>query len=78
MKKIYCVICDKYKKYRTPKISHIFERSLAVSIICRKYDNEDTKIFKEKESIQMLKMFGLFENIYFKNMTEENIIETIT
>ena len=51
MKKIYCVICDKYKKYRTPKISHIFERSLVVSIICRKYDNEDTKIFKEKESI---------------------------
>ena len=42
MRKIYCVICGKYRKFKNPKISYIFEKS--ISIICRKCENEDEKI----------------------------------
>ena len=36
--------------------------------------NEDGKIFKEEESIEILKILGLIEiNNYLKNMVEENI-----
>ena len=51
MKKLYCVICDKYGKFEKPKISYpkisyIFEKTLGISIICSKCKNEDEKIFK--------------------------------
>ena len=36
--------------------------------------NEEGKIFKEEESIEILKILGLIEiNNYLKNMVEENI-----
>ena len=41
MKKIYCVICGKYRKFEKPKISYIFEKTLVLSIICSKCENED-------------------------------------
>ena len=34
MKKIYFVICGKYRKFNDPKISYIFEKTLALSSIC--------------------------------------------
>ena len=62
MKKIYCVICGKYKK------------TLVLFIISSKYKNDDEKLLKEDDSIQILKILDLNENIYyFKNMAEENI-----
>ena len=27
MKKLYCVICRKYKKFENPKISHMLEKT---------------------------------------------------
>ena len=48
MKKIYFIICDNYRKLKTPKIPYIFEKILVVSIVCCKYRIEDEKIFKEK------------------------------
>ena len=42
---------------------YIFEKTLVLSIICSKSKNEDEKIFKEEESIEILKMLGLMENI---------------
>ena len=50
MKKLYCVICSKYKKFVKPKI------------ICSKCKNEDEKLFKEEESIEILEILGLIEN----------------
>ena len=44
MKKIYCVICSKYRKFEKIKI---LEKILVLSIICSKCKNEDEKIFKE-------------------------------
>ena len=63
MKKLYCVICCKYRKFKNPKISYIFEKSLVLSIIYSKCKNEDKKIFTEEESIEILKILGLIENI---------------
>ena len=53
---------------------HTFsKKTLVLSIICSKSKNEDEKIFKEEESIEILKILGLVENTYyFKNMAEEN------
>ena len=42
--------------------------TLFLSIICSKCKNEDQKIFKDKESIKILKIYN-----YFKKTVEENI-----
>ena len=63
MKKLYCVICSKYKKFEKPKISYLLQKPLVLSIICSKCKNEDEKKNKEEESIEMVKILGLIENI---------------
>ena len=63
MKKLYCAICGKYRKFEKPKTSNILEKTLVLSIICSKCKNEDEKIFKEEESIEIIKILGLIENI---------------
>ena len=60
MKKSYC---GKYRKFKNPKISYIFEKTLVFSIICSNFGNEDQKIFKEEESIEILK-FLVYLKIY--------------
>ena len=50
MKKIYCVICGKYRKFKDLKISYIFGKILFFSIVCSKCGNEDYRIFQEEES----------------------------
>ena len=57
MKKLYFIICGKDRKFEKPKISY-----LVLSIICSKCKNEDEKIFKEEEPIQILKILGLISN----------------
>ena len=54
MRNLYCVICDKYRKFEKPKISYLLEKTLVLSIICSQYKNEDEKLFKKEESIKML------------------------
>ena len=63
MKKLYCVICGKNRKFEKPKISNILEKTLVLSIICSKCKTEDEKIFKEEKSTEILKILGLFKNI---------------
>ena len=63
MKKLYSPICGKYRKFEKPKISYLLEKSLVLSIICSKCKNEDEKIFKDEDSIGILKILGLIENI---------------
>ena len=65
MKKLYCDICAKYRNFEKPK-------TLSLSIIWSKCKNEDKKLFKEEESIEILKILVLVEIYnYFKNMAEE-------
>ena len=63
MKKVYCVICGKFRKFEKPKISYLLEKTLVLSIISSKCKNEDEKLFKEEESSEILKLFGLIENM---------------
>ena len=46
MKKWYCIICGKYRKFEKPKISNLLKETLVLSIICSKCKNEEGKIFK--------------------------------
>ena len=39
------------------------KKTLAFSIICNKREIEDEKIFKEEESIEILKLLNLFKKI---------------
>ena len=43
----------------TPKISYIFKKK---NVFCSMCWNEDEKIFKEEESIEILIILGLFKN----------------
>ena len=43
MRKLYCVVCGKYRKFEKPKISYSLEEILVLSIICSKCKNEDQK-----------------------------------
>ena len=38
-----------------------WKKTLVFSIICNKRENEDEKIFKEEESIEVLKLISLFK-----------------
>ena len=63
IKKICCVICGKCRKFKNTKIPYIFARTLVFSIIYSKCENEDEKVFKEEESIEIIKILGLIKNI---------------
>ena len=43
MKKLYCVICRKYRRFEKSKISYLLEKTLVLSIICSKCKNENEK-----------------------------------
>ena len=43
MKKLYCVICSKYRKSGKPKILDLLEKTLVLSFICSKFKNEDER-----------------------------------
>ena len=51
MKKVYCVICGKYRKFEKPKTSYILEKTV-LSIICIKCKNEDEKYLKKKNQLR--------------------------
>ena len=52
MKKIYWVICGKYRKFKKPKKSSIFERTLVFSIICSKCENEIENYLEKKNQLR--------------------------
>ena len=43
MKKSYCVICGKYRKFQKLKISYLLEEKFVLSIICSKCKNQHEK-----------------------------------
>ena len=61
MKKLYCVVCNKYRKFEKLKI-YLLEKTLVLSIICSKCKNEDEEILEE-ESIEISKILDLIFNI---------------
>ena len=63
MKQLYCVICGKYKKFEKLKMSYLLEKTLVLSVTFSKCKNEEEELFKEEESIDILKILVLIENI---------------
>ena len=59
---MYCNVCSKYRKSKKTKIC-IFKKTLSLSIVYSKCGREFKKIFKEEESIKILKILGLINNI---------------
>ena len=47
MKKLYFVICGKYRKFQKSKMSCLLEKILVLSVISSKCKNEDEKLLKE-------------------------------
>ena len=67
MKRLYCVIWVKHKKFEKSKISYLLGKTLFLSIIYskskEKVEKEEEKAFKEEESVEILTILGLIENI---------------
>ena len=63
MKKVYCDICGKYRKFGKPKTSYVLEEALLFPINCSKCKNEDKKLFKKEESTEILEILGLIQSI---------------
>ena len=62
MKKLYCIICSKHRKFEKLEISQLLEKTLVLSIVCCKCEKKDEKLCNE-ESIEILKILGLIQNI---------------
>ena len=60
MKYLFCVIFSKYRKFDKLKLLYLLEKTLVLPITCIKCENEDEKLSKEKESIDMLKNLLLY------------------
>ena len=63
MTKISYIVCGKYKKLNNSKISQILEKILFFSIICSKCGSKDENISKDEESIKILKIISLINNL---------------
>ena len=50
-----------YGKFKKHETSYLLQKTLVVSIICSKCKNEDETIFKEEESIEILKFLHFIE-----------------
>ena len=49
-KKIFCIKCNKYTKFKNLKISYIFDKTLILFIICSKCGSKYKIPFKEGEN----------------------------
>ena len=58
MKKIYCIKCNKYRKFKNPKISYIFDKTLVLSIISDKCGSKDEKYFRNKNHLRHQKFLN--------------------
>ena len=65
MREIYFIRCKKYKEIKKPKISYICYKTLFLpsTSIYSKFGSEGEQIFMEIESIVILKIIGLINNI---------------
>ena len=62
MRKTYCTKSERYKVFKMTKISYIYDKTLFLSRIFNKCGSEDENLFKEEESIEILKILGLINN----------------
>ena len=63
MKRIYCIKCNKHRKFKKLKISYLLHKTLTLYLICVKCSSKSEIIFKEEESTEILTILGLINNI---------------
>ena len=63
MKIIYCIKCNKPRKFKNTKVSNIFDKKLVLFLICDKHGRSDGKIFKEEEAIKIFKILSIIHNM---------------
>ena len=63
MEKLYCIICGKYGQFKIIKYHTFFKNHQFFFLICSESEIEDEKIFEEEDSIEILKILHLTENI---------------
>ena len=63
MKNYIVLFVASIENFEKPKTSYPLEKTLVLSIVCSKCKNEDQKIFKKEESIEILKILGLINNV---------------
>ena len=62
--KIYCNVCNNYRKLEKKLKCHIyFEKTLSLSIVYSQCGDGHIKIIKEEESIEILTILGLINDI---------------
>ena len=52
IKKICCIMCIKYRTFKNPERSCIFDKTIVPSIICSRCGLKDKDIFKGGESLK--------------------------
>ena len=60
---IYCIKCSKYREFKNLKTSNILNKILVIFIIFDKWGSDDIKMFKEKESSDILIILCLINNV---------------
>ena len=60
---MYCNFCNNYRKLKKTKISNVFKNTLSLSIVYNKCGHEYEKISNEEQSIEILKILGVINNI---------------
>ena len=61
--KNFFVLLLSNRKIKNPKYHTFSKKKIVLFVICSKCGNADEKIFKEKESIEILEILGLIKNI---------------
>ena len=60
---MYCNIWINIENLKATKVSYIKKKTLSLSIVYSNFSHEYEKIFKEEESMEILKIIGLIDNI---------------
>ena len=58
-----CAIWGKYRRFEKPKISYLLEKTLVFLLFEVSVKMKKKKMFKEEESVEILKIPGLIKNI---------------
>ena len=48
----YCIVCDKYRKYKNPKILYFLKETLGLSIVPSKCGDKYKKYLKRKSKLE--------------------------
>ena len=54
---------QKFREFKSPKMSYSHNKTLILSSICDKCGSEDKKIFEEKGSTEVLKFLDLINDM---------------